>query len=140
MTQQYQSEKGHSFVDVTGRIIGTAIQAHRELGPGFQKVVYQRALAWEIEAAGIEFTREVNVKLYYKGRHIDTRRMDFVVEDCIVEIKARKELLPEDFVQTLSYLKASRYRLALLLNFGAQKLEVKRFINEQGKHPYQENK
>lgn len=130
------SAKGHDFDDATGRIIGAAIEAHRELGPGFQEVVYQRALALELQAAGVEFVREEKVPVYYKGKQIDTRRVDFVAGDCIVEIKARKEFLPEDFIQTLSYLKASRYRIALLINFGAQKIEVKRFMNERGRHAW----
>jgi GxxExxY protein len=127
------SEKGHDFGTLTSRIIGAAIEAHRELGPGFQEVVYQRALALELQAAGIDFTREENIQLYYKGLHLDTRRVDFVIGDCIVEIKARKELLPEDYIQTLSYLKASEYPVALLINFGTNKVEVKRFVNDRGK-------
>lgn len=129
-----ESVKGYNFNDVTGKIIGAAMEVHNELGSGFQEVVYQRALALELEALGIQFAREENVKVFYKGRHIDTRRVDFVVDDCIVEIKARKELLPEDYVQTLNYLKASEYRLALLLNFGGDRLTFKRFTNERGKH------
>ncbi|MCX6344415.1 MAG: GxxExxY protein [Armatimonadetes bacterium] len=125
------SEKGYDFGKDTSGIIGAAIETHKELGAGFQEVVYQRALALELEAAGIEFTREVNVPVFYKGKHIDTRRVDFVIGDCIVEIKARKELLPEDLIQTLSYLRASGYKVALLLNFGAQKLEIKRFANDR---------
>jgi GxxExxY protein len=130
------SAKGYDFGTLTGRIIATAIEAHRELGPGFQEVVYQRALAIELDASGVEFTREQNISLYYKGAKLDVRRVDFIVEDCIVEIKARKELQPEDYMQTLSYLKASRYQVALLLNFGAQKVEVKRFVNDKGRHAH----
>lgn len=128
-----RSVKGYDFDDVTGRIIGAAIEVHKVLGPGFQEVAYQRALAWELEAAGIEFSREENIQVFYKERHVDTRRVDFVIGDCIVEIKARKELLPEDYIQTLSYLRASRYRIGLLINFGAAKVEVKRFVNERGR-------
>ena len=97
-------------------------------------MTYQRALSWELEAGGIEFAREEKIQLFYKGRHIDTRRVDFVAGECIVEIKARKELLPEDFVQTLSYLKASGFRLALLINFGGKSMVVKRFVNDRGRH------
>ena len=128
------SNKGYDFNDLTSRIIGAAIEVHKELGQGFQEVVYQRALSLELEAAGIEHCREENVKVFYKGRHIDTRRVDFVVGDIIVEIKARKEFLPEDYIQTLSYLKASEYKIALLINFGSKTVEVKRLINECGKH------
>lgn len=136
MPKAGESTRGFDFEDVTGRIIGVAIEVHNELGPGFQEVVYQRALALELDAAGVEFAREQRVPVYYKERQIDTRRVDFVVEDCIVEIKARHELLAEDYVQTLSYLKASRYRLGLLINFGSAKAEFKRLINEKGKHAY----
>lgn len=134
MVKPGDSGKGYNFDDVTGQIIGAAIAVHKELGPGFQEVVYQRALAMELDAVGIENSREEEVKIYYKGKHIDTRRVDFVVGDCIIEIKAKKEFLPEDFIQTLSYLKASRYRIALLINFGADKAQIKRLINEQGKY------
>ena len=132
MTRPLESTHGYDFADGTDRIIGAALEAHRELGPGFQEVVYQRALALEMEAAGLEFGREEWIPVFYKGRKIDTRRVDFVVGDCLVEIKARAELLEQDIIQTLSYLKASGYRVALLLNFGAKKLEIKRLVN--GRH------
>ena len=60
--------------------------------------------------------------------------MDFVIDDCVVEIKARKEFLPEDYIQTLNYLKASGYRVALLINFGGERVQHKRFINEKGRY------
>ena len=131
---RHGSAKGYDFGALTERIIGAAIEVHKELGPGFQEVVYQRALDLELKAQAIEASREEKVPVFYKGTHIDTRRVDFVVEDCIVEIKARSAFLPEDFIQTLSYLKASRFRIALLLNFGAEKLEVKRLVNERGRY------
>ena len=131
-----QSSKGYNFNDITGKIIGAALEVHKELGPGFQEVVYQRALELELQAAGVDFAREEDIPVHYKGLRINTRRVDFLIEDCVVEIKARSELLPQDHIQTLSYLKASRYRIALLLNFGAEKLEVKRFVNEKGRHAY----
>jgi len=134
MPKSGESLKGHDFNDLTGCIIGAALEVHNELGPGFHEVVYQRALAHELQAAGLEFTREANVPVYYKGIHIDTRRVDFIVGGCIVEIKAHTSIRPEDFIQTLSYLKASRYRVALLINFGSQKAEIRRLINEKGRH------
>lgn len=125
------SNKGYDFDDVTGKIIGAAIEVHKQLGPGFQEVVYQRALALEIEAAGRECCREVDIPIFYKDKQLDTRRVDFVVGDCIVEIKAKKEIAPEDFIQTLSYLKASNYRLGLLINFGTQSAQFKRLANDR---------
>ena len=131
MTRPLESTRGYDFADGTGQIIGAALEAHRELVPGFQEVVYQRVLAMEMDAAGLEFGREEWIPVFYKGRKIDTRRVDFVVGDCLVEIKARAELLDQDIIQTLSYLKASGYRVALLLNFGAKKLEIKRLVNDR---------
>ena len=136
MAQSGESIKGHDFNDNTSQIIGAALEVHKELGPGFQEVVYQRALALELEVAGLEFTREVDVPVFYKEKQIDKRRVDFVIDDCIVEIKARSMFQQEDYIQTLSYLKASRYRVALLINFGSEKAEIKRLINERGRHGY----
>lgn len=118
------------FVDKkTERIIGAAIVVHRALGPHFLELTYQRALVYEFQIVGLEFGREVSVPIYYRGRRLHTRRVDFVVEEVIVEIKAKFELEPRDFEQALSYLKASGYKVALLLNFGAKRLEIKRIIN-----------
>ena len=125
------SHKGYDFDDETSRIIGACIEVHKNLGPGFQEVIYQRALALELQAAGLEFEREVVVPVHYKGKEIGSRRVDFVVEDCMVEIKARSSFEREDYVQTLSYLKASGFGLALLVNFGAEKVEVKRLVNSR---------
>lgn len=126
------SIKGHDFNDITGRIIGCAIEAHKTLGSGFQEVIYQRALALELDAAGIEYLREADIPIYYKGRQIGIRRVDFIIGDCIVELKARSEFLQADYVQAINYLKASGYRLGLLLNFGSTKVDIRRFVND---HP-----
>lgn len=127
-----ESIKGYDFGVVTGKIIGAAIEVHKELGPGFQETVYQKALARELEACGLCFGREVDVPVYYKDEKLETRRVDFVVEMCIVEVKARSELRAEDFIQTLSYLKASGYPVGLLINFGAKSAEFKRLVNTKG--------
>ena len=75
--------------DLTYQIIGSAMEVHKHLGNGFQEVVYQRALAIEMKIQGIEFSREHEMKLEYKGHDIGTRRVDFFVENKImVEIKA----------------------------------------------------
>ena len=83
------------------------------MGPGFREIVYQRALALELQTAGLEFEREVKVPVFYKERQIDTRRVDFVVEDVMVEIKAKSQMAPEDYVQALNYVKASGFRVGL---------------------------
>ena len=125
----YRSRKGHDFDDVTSRIIGVCIEVHRTLGPGFQEVIYQRALALELQGSGLGFSREVEIPVYYKGKEIGKRRVDFVIEECMVEIKARREFDEADYMQALSYLKASGFGLGLLVNFGAKKVEVRRLVN-----------
>jgi GxxExxY protein len=123
------SIKGYDFNDGTNDIIRCAIEVHKTLGPGFQEIVYQRALALEFEAAGIEYSREVDIPIFYKGRKIHTRRADFVADQIMLELKARSAFEPQDYVQALNYVKASGFKLGLLLNFGASRLQIKRLVN-----------
>ncbi len=110
---------------------------HEHLGPGFEEVIYQRALAMEIPAQDLEFSREVWIDVTYKGEKVRRKRVDFVVGDdtgdVLVEIKAKAGLAEVDFVQTLSHLKASGHQVALLLNFGAQRLGIKRIVYEEAR-------
>ena len=127
MSQYVKAE--YPLSDVTGRIIAAATEVHRALGPGFQEVIYQRALARELPAHQLEFSREVWMDVHYKGEWVGSKRVDFVIDEVMVEIKAKALLEEVDFVQTLSYLKASGYKVGLLINFGAAKLQVKRLAN-----------
>lgn len=115
--------------DVTAKIIAAAQVVHATLGPGFEEVFYQRALAWELPSQGLAFGREVWIDVFYKGRRLGRKRVDFVVDRVMVELKARAVLENRDYVQTLSYLKASGYSVGLLLNFGAKRLEIRRLVN-----------
>lgn len=123
------NDERHKFEDVSSQVIGAALCVHRNLGPHFQELTYQRALVMEFNLLGISFGREVNIPIYYRDKKIHTRRVDFVVDEIIVEIKAKMSLEERDFEQTLSYLKASGFRVALLLNFGERKLGIKRIVN-----------
>ena len=117
---------------ITGEVIKAAFEVHNELGPHYLEVVYQRALDRELIATGLEFNREVDVSIYYKGDKIDTRRADFLVEGCLVEIKAKSELEDRDYEQLLSYMKSGGFRVGLLLNFGAKRLQIKRMAYDNG--------
>lgn len=132
MNEQYVDER-YPLSALTGKIIRAAQVVHHELGPGFEEVIYQRALAKELQAAGLEWEREVWIDVLYKGEKIGRKRVDFVVGDAtggvMVEIKAKAELEQVNFVQTLSYLKASGYKVGLLINFGGKRVEVKRLAN-----------
>jgi len=128
MSQQYVKDE-YPLSDVTARIIAAAKEVRRTLGPGFEEVIYQRALAVELPAHDLEFSREVWMDVTYKGTKVGRKRVDFVIDDVMVEIKAKAALEDVDFVQALSYLKASGYKVGLLLNFGASKLQIKRLAN-----------
>jgi GxxExxY protein len=103
------------------------------LGPGFEEVIYQRALALELPAHDLDFSREVWIDVHYKGEKVGSKRVDFIVDQVLVETKAKAALENVDFVQTLFYLKASGYTVALLLNLGAKRLEIKRIVYEKAR-------
>jgi GxxExxY protein len=83
----------------------------------------------ELPAQGLGFSREVWIEVRYKGQVLGRKRVDFVIEGVMVEIKAKAALDEVDFMQTLSYLKASGYEVGLLLNFGVKSLEIRRLVN-----------
>ena len=130
MTRQYVRVE-YPLSEVTSRIIKAAKEVHKELSPGFEEVIYQRSLALEFPTHGLAFSREVWIDVHYKGQKVGRKRVDFIVEEVLVEIKAKAALEDVDFVQTLSYLKASGYQVALLFNFGAKRLEIKRIVYEE---------
>ncbi len=123
-------DNDYKHSEITGKIIGCAMKVHNTLGNGFQEVIYQRALAIELEKAGVVFEREKVIPIYYDGMQIGTRRADFLVEDKVmVEMKALSQLEEVHWAQTINYLEAYELEVGLLINFGAKKLEFKRFVN-----------
>jgi GxxExxY protein len=116
---------------LTHSIIGCAMEVHNILGNGFQEVVYQRALAIELEQHGISFLREQEMPLHYKEHEVGTRRVDFLVENKVmVELKAVINLEDVHLAQGLNYLTAYNLEIGLLINFGAPKLEFKRLFRK----------
>ena len=108
------------------------MQAHSALGNGFQEVIYQRALAIEMEYAGLAFEREKEMEIFYRGKNIGTRRVDFFVEDKImVELKAITVLEDVHLAQAMNYLEAYQKEIGLLINFGAKSLQFKRVHNNK---------
>ena len=122
-------DKQYPLSELTSRIIKCAMETHKSLGPGFEEVFYQRALHRELIAAGLEAAREVDIEVRYKDLVLGKKRVDFVVENCMLEIKAKSAIDDTDLIQTLSYLRASGYGVGLLINFGAAKLQVRRLAN-----------
>jgi GxxExxY protein len=114
---------------LTSQIIGAAIDVHRALGAGYQENVYANALSVALAGRGVSHAREHEVDLYFEGTHIGKHRLDLLVEDTvIVELKAVEKVLEVHKSQTRSYLKSTGKQVALLLNFEAPVLEVKRFV------------
>jgi len=104
--------------DLTERIIATAIEVHKRLGPGFTEDVYEEAFAYELKFMGISFNRQVEFKVPYRDIVVHTYRADFVIENkVIVELKAISKLADIHKAQVLSYLRASGLEVGLLLNF-----------------------
>ena len=105
-------------------------KVHSTLGNGFQEVIYQRALAIEFEKQALEYQREMEMSIYYKGVNIGTRRVDFFVEDNImVEIKALIQLEDVHLAQAMNYCQAYNLPIGLLINFGSKSLQFKRVYN-----------
>lgn len=124
--------KNYKYSKITGAIIGSAMQVHSALGNGFPEVIYQRSLAIEFQTEEITYNREVSMPLYYKGKSVGKRRVDFVVEDkVLVELKAVSEINETHFNQILNYLTAFQIEIGLLINFGENSLNFKRFINSK---------
>jgi GxxExxY protein len=124
-------ERELKYKDITEKIIGAAFEVHTFLGNGFQEVIYQRALAFEMSKACLAFAREIEQEIYYKDLQepIGTRRADFVVEGkVLVELKAITELEDVHWAQVLNYLKAYKLEVGLLLNFGSKSLTFKRLV------------
>lgn len=129
-----KTQNAASFNDLTGRVIGCAMEVHRALGNGFQEVIYQRALAVELELNGISFAREFEMPVFFKSVQVGTRRVDFLVEGRLsVELKALIALDNTHLAQGKNYLEAYNLPTGLLLNFGALSLEFKRLFNNKPK-------
>jgi GxxExxY protein len=121
------------YEEITGKVIGAAMEVHNTLGNGFQEVIYQRALAIEMEMQGLNFSREHEMNIYYKDQWIGNRRVDFFVEECVmVEIKALVALEDVHLAQAKNYLEAYNLEIGLLINFGARSLQFKRiYLNRK---------
>ena len=125
-----EEKEKHQFEGLSKKIIGTAIEVHRTLGPGFLERIYEEALkvAFSRNDLDFEFQKEIEVK--YLGVIVGTHRLDLIVEDKIIlELKAVKDFEDIHFAQLRSYLKATGLKVGLLLNFAKPTLEIKRIVN-----------
>jgi GxxExxY protein len=115
---------------LTEKVIACAYKVHSELGPGFNEGIYHNALKLALEEDGLRFQTEKSFSASFRGKHIGRLRLDLVIEDkVLIEVKALTGNLPAVFEsQILSYLKASGYRVGLLINFGNKSCQVRRLM------------
>jgi GxxExxY protein len=127
-------DEKYKYSELTAKIIGCAMTVHKTLGNGFQEVIYQRALAIEMQLANISFGREFEMPIFYRDQQIGTRRVDFLVQEVIsVELKAITKLEDVHFAQAINYLEAYNLEIGLLINFGETSLNFKRLTNKKYK-------
>ena len=120
--------------EITGKIIGCAMQVHSRLGNGFQEIIYQRALEIELAYNNITFEREKEMPIYYRDTQIGTRRVDFFADNIImIELKAIIQLEDVHLAQAINYLEAYNMKIGLLINFGSKSLTFKRLYNKKHK-------
>jgi len=126
----YSKKENFPLKDETYKIIGLAMEVHRTLGKGFLEIVYKDALELEFQWADVPFNREKGFNINYKGTTLKRLYVaDFIGYDKIViEIKAQKEIIGENYKQTINYLAASKLKVGLILNFGEESLTFKRVI------------
>ncbi len=120
--------------ELTEKIIGLAITVHRKLGAGFLESVYQTALAYELEKAGVTFEREKALPVQYEEINLDVGfRCDFLIDgEIIVECKAVNQMTDIDHAQILNYLKIRNRQVGLLINFNVRLLKegTRRVVNQ----------
>lgn len=118
---------------ITKEVIGSCIEVHRSLGPGLLESIYEECLSYELIQRGLNVERQRSLPVTYKGRQLDTSyRVDLIVADqVVVEIKAVESLLPIHEAQILTYLRLTKLRVGLLVNFNVPSLRLglKRIIN-----------
>ena len=135
---QHREHGGHRVLgdgpvaELSGRIIGLGIKVHRCLGPGLLEAVYQACLCWELTRSGLCFRQEVPLSIRYEDLHLESAyRADIIAADqVLLELKSVEHILPVHEAQTLTYLRLSGCKVALLLNFNAVMLKdgLRRFV------------
>lgn len=117
------------YKDLSYQIAGLAMQVHRELGPGFLEKVYENALMILFKENGVSAQAQFPVKVHFYGHIVGDYIADIIAENSIiVELKAQDRILHLHKAQTLNHLRATNFRLALLLNFGKTSLEHERLV------------
>lgn len=119
------------YENLTYKLRGIFFKVYNGLGPGLKENIYKRAIIKELLNLKIPFEEEKLVEIKYQNEKIGQQRIDLLIDKkLILEIKATDKHHPLFDTQTLTYLKATGLKLALVINFGGKRLIIKRFINE----------
>ena len=127
---QKMSDYQGKYLDITGKIINAAMEVHKALGPGYQEIIYHKAMIIALSDRGLKCESEKEFYIFFKNRNIGMYKLDLIVGGkVIVELKAVVGEMPEVFkAQVISYLKASGLEVALLINFGNESLDIRRLV------------
>ncbi|MCC7388362.1 MAG: GxxExxY protein [Phycisphaerales bacterium] len=129
-----KSELPPEIEELSHRIIGCAIEVHRQLGPGLLEKLYEDALVYELREAGLTVAQQVDIAIPYKSTVLRGQRLDVLVEDqIIVELKSIAQITDINKAQLLSQLRAAQLPLGLLINFNVTVLKtgLSRILNER---------
>src|SRR5690349_12315342 len=122
------------YGDITEKIIGCAMHVHSYFGLGFPEIIYKRSLMLELEKLGFECKSEFEKDVYYREHFVGKRRLDLIVNNkVLIELKAVSQVENSCYNQIINYLKIFDFEVGLLLNFGAESLQFKRFVNSPTK-------
>jgi GxxExxY protein len=117
------------YPDLSYEIIGAIFEVHKELGPGFLESIYEKALIEELSSRGMQIETQKVIDLTYKNKKIGAHHLDLVVEDkVVVELKTVERFSIHHKAQLISYLRASGYKLGILVNFSKSKVEYLRVL------------
>jgi len=126
-----EAGKGLEHKDLTDKIIGSAIEVHKKLGPGFLESIYENAFIVELQKQNLQVERQREIFVKYDGIEVGRHRLDLIVNDTIVvELKAVKNIEDVHFAIVKSYLKALGKEHGLIINFSKPVLEIKRVIHK----------
>jgi len=117
------------YGDLSYEIMGAIFEVHKKLGPGFLESVYHKALVEEFSERGMKIEAQKTINLTYKDKKIGVHRLDLVIDDkVVVELKTVERFCMHHKAQLISYLKASGYKLGILVNFSKSKVEYQRVL------------
>lgn len=126
---QHKAKAGLLYEDLTHKIIGAAMEVHRELGAGFTEKTYENALVVEMKLRGIPVQVQHKITVKYKGNIVGEHILDILVDGkVIIELKAVEEINKIHEAQLISYLKAAECKIGLLINFAKESLDWKRVM------------